>query len=81
MLRILLGFLIVIVGYIIVWKADWFLKNVGYVEWAEEHLTEGSYLFYKLIGICVILLGIFFITGIWYDLLNSFLKLLGLEPK
>lgn len=81
--RVLIGILITIGGFIIVWKSENILRTFGYVAWAEEHLgTEGgSRLFYKLIGIAFIFLGFFVISGIWYDLLNAFVGLFGLKGK
>lgn len=80
MLKIFLGILIVFGGYLIVWKSEWFLRNFGPIPWAEEHFGPegGSRLFYKLLGIAVIFLGIFVMTGIWNDLLNVFAGLIGL---
>lgn len=77
MVRIFIGILIVIGGFMITWKSEWILMNLGRVEWAERHLgTEGgSRLFYKLVGVGFIFLGFFVITGIWYDLLNAFVSL------
>ncbi|MGB9609217.1 MAG: hypothetical protein ACPL3E_02465 [Minisyncoccia bacterium] len=83
MIRVLIGIGIVIGGYLVVWKSDWFLGNFGQVDWAEKHLglEGGSRLFYKLIGICLIFLGFFVISGIWYDLLNAFIGLFGLRRQ
>jgi len=74
MLRVLLGIGIISVGTFFVIKTEWFLENFGRVEWAEEHLgfEGGSRLFYKLIGILIIILGFLVVSGLWYDLLNSF---------
>jgi len=59
------------VGYIIVWKANWFFYNFGAVPIAEKFLrTEGgSRIFYKFIGILFILTGALHLTG----LLNPFM--------
>ncbi len=78
--RIIFGIFIIIGGYLIVWKSDWIVGNLGNVGWAEEHLgTEGgSRLFYKLLGLAVIFLGFFVATGIWNDLMNAFAGLIGL---
>lgn len=74
MLRVLLGIGIISVGTFFVIKTEWFLENFGRIEWAEEHLgfEGGSRLFYKLIGILIIILGFLVVSGLWYDLLNSF---------
>jgi len=81
-MRFLIGTLLVIAGVVIVWKSEWIYREFGEVDWAEKHLgTEGgSRLFYKLIGLVVIFLGFFIISGIWDLLLGGFVRLLGLTP-
>lgn len=71
-MRIFIGILVIIIGYLISWKSEWMLRVFGRVAWAEEHLglEGGTRLFYKFLGIIVILLGIFAITGILTDILN-----------
>ena len=80
MIRVLVGIFITAAGFVIVWKSEWFLRNLGRVEWAEKHLgfEGGSRLFYKLLGIIIIFLGLFVISGIWQDILESFARLFGL---
>jgi hypothetical protein len=69
-MRIIIGILVVVAGFMITWKSEWMMRNFGRVEWAEEHVG-GSRFFYKLIGVVAIFLGLFIITGIWTDILNS----------
>jgi len=78
--KILIGLIGVVVGALVVMKSEWFLNNLGAVQWAEEKLgTEGgSRLFYKLIGLTIIFFGIFIMTGITTDIMNSFAKMIGL---
>lgn len=78
--KILIGLIGVIIGALVVMKSEWFLNNLGAVQWAEEKLgTEGgSRLFYKLIGLAIIFFGIFIMTGITTDIMNSFAKMIGL---
>ncbi len=68
--NILLGLFIVGIGFLCVWKADWIVNNFGRVPWAEEHLgTEGgSRIFWKLLGILIIILGFGITTGLWQPL-------------
>lgn len=75
--KIILGLLIMGTGFMITYKSEWLLHNLGRVNWAEQHLglEGGTRLFYKLIGIGIIFLGIFIITGIWSDILGGFVKL------
>lgn len=79
-MRWLIGIFLIIAGGIIVWKSEWIYRNLGEVSWAEQRLgTEGgSRLFYKLMGLAVIFLGFFVISGIWELLLGGFARLLGL---
>jgi len=83
MLRIFLGILVVVGGFLIVWQSEWLYRNLGPVDWAERKLgTEGgTRLYYKLIGIAIIILGLFIVSGIWYDLLNGLASLLGARPR
>ena len=76
-MHILLGILITAVGVAIVWQSEWFLRNLGRIEWAEQKLglEGGSRLFYKLIGLIVAFLGLFVMTGIWNDIMEGFAKL------
>jgi len=64
--RIILGFILVIIGALIVIKAEWFFQNFGRVPWAESHLGAegGSRLFYKLIGLVIIIIGFLVITNL-----------------
>lgn len=60
------GILIVGVGFLLVWKSDWLLNNMGRIDWAERHLgTEGgTRLMYKLIGIIIIIAGFLHATNL-----------------
>ncbi|MDD5173027.1 MAG: hypothetical protein PHG59_02695 [Patescibacteria group bacterium] len=79
MLNIIIGALIIVAGFMVIWKNEWILKNFGRVGWAEEHLglEGGSRLFYKFIGICFMFLGLFVITGLWTDILTGIFKFFG----
>lgn len=78
--RILLGILITIGGFFFTWKSEWFLNNFGRVDWAEQHLglEGGSRLFYKFFGVMIIVLGLFIVSGLWYNLLNGIASLFKL---
>ncbi|MEY4744197.1 MAG: hypothetical protein RL272_142 [Candidatus Parcubacteria bacterium] len=64
-LRIIGGLALVFIGCLFVIKTEWFLQNFGQIAWAEEHLglDGGSRLFYKLLGIIIVLVGIMMATG------------------
>lgn len=53
------GLIIAAIGFVIVWKSDWLLNNMGRIDWADRHLGSegGTRLMYKLIGIIIILAG------------------------
>jgi len=59
------------------WKSEWILNNFGRVAWAEKHLgmEGGTRLFYKLLGIVIILGGLSVMTGLWNDILGGIVKL------
>ena len=73
MTKFIIGFLIVLAGFMMAWKSEWLLKNFGRVNWAEEKFPfgGGTRFFYKILGIIIIFLGLFVITGIWTDILNG----------
>lgn len=58
-------FLGIPVGAVFVLKTEWFVQNFGKVAWAEEHLgyEGGTRLFYKLLGLAIILISLFGFTG------------------
>ncbi|MBU0624813.1 hypothetical protein KKF05_00540 [Patescibacteria group bacterium] len=59
---ILGGLLLIGVGVLFIWQTEWFLKNIGRVEWAEIKLG-GTRNFYKLLGLIVIFIGLLVMTG------------------
>ncbi len=66
MLKIIIGLIGIAAGFMLVWKSEWIYQNFGGIAWAEKHFgTEGgSRIFYKLIGIFVILVSILIMTGL-----------------
>jgi len=62
-LRIVGGLLLIGIGVLFVWKTEWFMQNVGRIQWAEEKLGD-SRLFYKLLGILIIFIGLMAMTGL-----------------
>ncbi len=73
LVAIIVGIITVIVGVAMVWKPRFFVDFVGHQEWAEKvfgvHEDETAF---KVIGIIVILIGAFIMTGIITDLLMWF---------
>ena len=64
-MKYFLGIIIVGIGFLIVWKADWMMENFGRISWAEAKLgTEGGTRFlYKLIGIAIIIGSFLYMSG------------------
>ena len=54
-------------------KSEWMLKFFGCNSWAEEKFGTwgGSRAFYKLIGLVIITLSLFYVTGWLEDILIS----------
>ncbi len=67
------GFILVAIGFFMIWKTDWMMKSFGRVEWAERKLgSGGTWTFYKVLGLGLIFLAFLLTTGgiIWFlDLL------------
>jgi hypothetical protein len=63
----IIGAVLVVVGALLVIKSEWFLQNFGTVSWAEQHLgvNGGSRLFYKLIGLLIVIIGFMLITNLF----------------
>lgn len=51
------------VGVLFVLKTEWFMRNIGRIQWAEEKLGD-TRLFYKLLGILIIFFGLMAMTGL-----------------
>jgi hypothetical protein len=78
--RILIGLVLVAIGFVIVWKTRKFIDFFGTSAWADAKLGGGgTSLLYKTIGIIVIFIGFMWATNLW----NAFLEatLGGLFPK
>jgi len=66
MAQVIIGLLIIGMGFLIVWKSDWLYQNLGPNAWAERHLgtSGGTRLLYKLLGLGGILVGTLVMTGL-----------------
>lgn len=51
------------IGFLIIWKSEWILEQFGRIDWAEIHLGGGTRLFWKLVGLAIILLSLLYFTG------------------
>lgn len=65
------GLLGVALGALIVVKSEWIIQNFGSYDWADQHLgtSGGSRLFYKLIGLAIILFSLLSMAGLMDDIL------------
>ena len=73
--RILIGLLVAAIGWLMVWKTQWFLNMIGYIAWAEQHLgSGGTRLFYKLLGTLIIIIGFIVVTNLWDVLVGGFIR-------
>ncbi len=64
-MKYLAGIIIIAIGFVIIWKSDWLMNNMGRIEWAEQHLGSdgGTRLFYKLVGVFLIILSFLLMSG------------------
>ena len=72
-MRFIIGFLLVVAGFFLVWKTEAFVSFAGLSDWAEQHLGTdgGTRLMYKLIGIGFIFLGMMAITGLYEGFMEA----------
>ncbi len=62
--RIIGGLLGAALGFVMVWKSNWFAENFGSISsWADTHLG-GMRFVYKLIGILIIFISFLTITNL-----------------
>lgn len=64
--RIIIGLIIVAIGFFLLWKTPWFVVNFGRIPWFERHLhtVGGSYAAYKFFGLLFSFFGVLYITGL-----------------
>ena len=72
-MRYIVGIIGALVGGLMVLKAEVIYRNFGPVGWAEAHLgTEGgSRLFYKLLGLAIILFSLLYMSGLLENIVLS----------
>lgn len=71
-LRIIIGAVLVAVGVYMVWKTTVFRDFFGSVPFAERYLGGGgTNIFYKALGIIIILVGFLLATNLWGAFLNA----------
>ena len=74
--RFAVTLLLMVIGFTMVWRTTWFLGVFGRVPWAETHMTSsfgsgmgGSWMWYKLLGVLIIVVAILYLTGVLQILL------------
>lgn len=65
-----------VIGFFMVKKPDAALRMIGQVEFAEKFFSGGSYTFFQIFGVVLILLGFSIILNLHLLLLSGFYKLL-----
>ena len=79
--RILIGLILVAIGTAMVWKTAQFRDFFGNVPFAEKYLGGGgTNLFYKFLGITIILVGFLWATNLWAAFLQATLGSLFPSP-
>ena len=71
----------IVVGMFLIIKTEWFIENFGTNSWAEEHMgtSGGTRLFYKLVGLAMIVFAMLGVTGLLGNLIMAtFGKLFGM---
>lgn len=83
LLRILGGLVLVGIGSVFLLKTEWFMQNIGAIEWFEQKLgsSGGSRLGYKLIGLIIIFIGLLAMTGMLGGFLLGSVGRLFVAPK
>ncbi len=58
-MAILLGFIVILVGFFFIWKNHWIVEYFGRIPWAEEKFSSsgGTYFFWKMFGLLTIFIG------------------------
>jgi hypothetical protein len=72
-MRIIIGIILVAVGFLLIWKNEVVVGFTGYSSWAENKLGTmgGTRLMYKLIGLVFIFGGMLAITNLHQGFLEG----------
>jgi hypothetical protein len=72
-MKYVIGIICIGIGFVIMWKSDWLMNNFGRIAWAEEHLgmDGGTRLFYKLLGLLIIIFSFMMMTGALQSILGA----------
>ncbi|MEK7189213.1 MAG: hypothetical protein AAB671_01800 [Patescibacteria group bacterium] len=72
-MRIVVGIILVLIGFLLVWKTEAVVQFAGYSNWAESKLGTmgGTRLMYKLVGLGFIFAGLLAITNLHQGFLEG----------
>lgn len=72
-MTIVIGIILILAGFVLVWKTHPIVDFAGHSEWAESHLgaAGGTYLLVKLIGLLAIFFGLLAVTGLYQGFLEG----------
>jgi hypothetical protein len=71
--RIIIGVITVVVGFLMVWKANKFAEAIGPQAWLEKIMGEGNTVgAYKLLGLIIIIVGCMIATNLVQGVLMWF---------
>jgi len=59
------GFILFAIGPTLIIKTDWYLENIGRIDWAEQHLGGGTRFFLKLLGLALIFFGLLMLFNLF----------------
>ncbi len=64
-MRIFTGLIIVFIGFVLIWKTEWFVRNFGHISWAERTIGifGGTRTVIKVVAIFGIFLGFLYLTN------------------
>ncbi|MBT4849435.1 hypothetical protein HON36_01145 [Candidatus Parcubacteria bacterium] len=74
--NIIIGIILIGIGFLFVWKTEWLVINAGRIGFAEKFLgtSGGSRLMYKILGLISIIVGLLYMTGMQDDFLRWFVE-------
>jgi hypothetical protein len=69
---VIYGLVIMALGFLIVLKSEWMLRNFGQIAWFDRYLRldGGSRLGYGLIGAFIIIIGFIVLTNMFGDMMT-----------
>lgn len=71
MVRIIIGIIMIVLGFSVVWKTDFFFNLIGPIPFAEKVFFGGSRSFYKLAGLLIVILGALVVANLQGGLIEG----------